>query len=118
MLLLLHLQHRRVSQLLSVRPEILSQNHSTGPHIHPILWIQNLRMWITVLSREHIIIQMYKTDSRHETVCEELITQLVTDFNTVSWFVWFVSKHSDCWTSGGKQVYQSKLHLNKYTFMF
>lgn len=66
----------------------------------------------------HIIIQIYKTDSRHETVCEEFITQLVTDFNTVSWFVWFVSKHSDCWTSGGKQVYQSKLHLNKYTFIF
>lgn len=25
----------------------------------------------------HIIIQIYKTDSRHETVCEEFITQLV-----------------------------------------
>lgn len=65
----------------------------------------------TVKNVLHTIIQIYKSDSRQETVYEEFIKQFVTDFNTVSWFMWFVSKYSDQWTSGGKQVYQSKLYL-------
>lgn len=42
-LLLSYLQNSLPSQLLSLRPQILSQHHCTRPHVHAILWIKNLK---------------------------------------------------------------------------